>query len=377
MHVKFYSPRPNWQNTVSSLGLIWNTTNGKPYWDESRVYFFTEDQITVIEEATAELYSLFIQAGDHIVKNRLFGKFGIPEFMWDAITQSWNNEPPALNYGRFDLAWNGIGAPKLLEFNCDTPTSLLEAAVIQWQWKEEVMPDRDQFNSLHDKLVAKWRDIPEHRIHFTHASDATGEDMITVAYLRDTAEEAGKETIQVPIDRIGYDTFDREFVSEDGETIRALYKLYPWEWLVNEEFGKYIPTATNLWLEPVWKMIWSNKAILPILWELFPGHPNLLEARWTPYPAGVDCVKKPKLSREGANVEIIRDYRTVEKTEGDYGDEGYIWQELYELPTFDGGESYPIIGSWIVDSSPAGIGIREGGLITDNKSRFVPHVIVG
>ena len=36
---------------------------------------------------------------------------------------------------------------------------LLEAAVIQWSWKEERFPHLDQYTSLHERLVAKWRDI--------------------------------------------------------------------------------------------------------------------------------------------------------------------------------------------------------------------------
>jgi len=38
--------------------------------------------------------------------------------------------------------------------------------------------------------------------------------------------------------------------------------------------------------------------------------------------------------------------------------------------------NYPVIGSWIIGQDAAGIGIREANnLITDNKSRFVPHLI--
>ena len=28
------------------------------------------------------------------------------------------------------------------------------------------------------------------------------------------------------------------------------------------------------WIEPIWKILLSNKGILPILWELFPHHAN-------------------------------------------------------------------------------------------------------
>ena len=53
-------------------------------------------------------------------------------------------------------------------------------------------------------------------------------------------------------------------------------------------------------------MVLSNKGILAILWDLFPGHPNLLPA-YLDEPNGMfEYVKKPLLSREGANVTCTR-----------------------------------------------------------------------
>ena len=137
-------------------------------------------------------------------------------------------------------------------------------------------------------------------------------------------------------------------------------------------FGKRIADSFQdmMWIEPIWKMMWSNKALLAVLWEMFPNHPNLLPAYFEPH--GTSYVKKPKLAREGANVSVVRDGKSLVETAGDYGDEGYIYQELLDLPNFDG--NYPVLGCWIVDGEPAGMGIREGGLVTNNTARFVPHV---
>ncbi len=134
---------------------------------------------------------------------------------------------------------------------------------------------------------------------------------------------------------------------------------------VNRAFG----------IEPAWKMILSNKAILPILWELYPDHPNLLP----PYfEAGKlnSYVKKPILSREGANINMVKDGEILQASQGEYGKEGFIFQELFTLPNYDG--NYPVIGSWTIGQELAGMGIREPkSLITDNQSRFVPHLING
>ncbi|MBY0300706.1 MULTISPECIES: glutathionylspermidine synthase family protein [Sphingomonas] len=372
-------PRRGWRATVEAEGLIWHTADGRPYWNEAACYRFTPAQVATIEAATAELYRLFLVAGDAIVGDRaMLRRFGIPEAFHGPIADAWNAEPPALDYGRFDLGYDGQGAPKLFEFNCDTPTSLLEAAVIQWTWKEERFPHADQFNSIHDRLVARWSalrgDLPA-TVHFAHVAD--DEDAVTTAYLRDTAQRAGLATVPILIDDLGWDGDARCFVDTGDRRIAALFKLYPWEWLANEAFAPQLLDSLahgeTRWLEPVWKMIWSNKGILPVLDDLFPGHPNLLAAAWSP-PADADAVAKPLLAREGANVSLRRAGTIVAETGGDYGDEGYVFQELYPLPQPAPG-IFPVIGSWVVGGEPAGMGIREDGLITGNGARFVPHVI--
>jgi len=376
-------PRPDWQAKVEARGLIWHTGNDagtdKPYWDEGTYYRFDRVEVDLIEGATAELYRLFLEAGQAVIDDKkALGVFGIPDYCHEAIRKAWNDEPPALNYGRFDLGYDGTGAPKLFEFNCDTPTSLLEAAVIQWDWKQELFRHNDQFNSLHERLVGKWADlrtlIPDRFVHFTHVADAVGEDMVTVAYLRDTAEEAGLTTKAIAIDDVGWDATRDIFVDLDERAMTAIFKLYPWEWLVNEQFGRNLIESldTTIWMEPIWKMIWSNKAILPVLWSMFPDHPNLLPASYS--PMGGDVVAKPALAREGANVVIQRDAKMIASSSGAYEDSRTIYQALYTLPE-TAPSVYPVLGSWIVDGAPAGMGIREDGLITGNTARFVPHII--
>jgi glutathionylspermidine synthase len=153
-----------------------------------------------------------------------------------------------------------------------------------------------------------------------------------------------------------------------------IFKLYPWEWLLAEQFGpQVIETYDEMcWIEPIWKMILSNKGILPILWELNPGHPNLLEAHFDNRGEMKDYVRKPMLSREGANISIFKDGREMH-TAGTYGEEGYIYQALAEIPNFEG--NYPVLGCWVINGHSAGMGIRETpGLITFERDRFVPHL---
>jgi len=369
-------PRADWRQKVEGLGLIWHTAGGAPYWNEGACYRFTSAEIETIEQATRDLYATFLAAGDHVVENRLFSRFGIPDWCEPLIIDAWRDEPPALNYGRFDLGFDGSGPAKLFEFNCDTPTSLLEAAVVQWQWKEDHFPAADQFNSLHDRLVAKWRDIAPYLadglVHFTHAREGSGEDAVTTAYLLDTAREAGLAGEALLISDVGWAS--GRFWDLQAREIRTLYHLYPWEWLVNEPFGRNLieNRGRAVWIEPIWKMIWSNKAILPILWDLYPNHPNLLWAS-SDAPASDSYARKPILAREGANISLVKNGRQIAASDGAYGGGRFIYQGLFDLPDFQGAR--PVLGSWIVDGEPAGIGIREDGLITGNLSRFTPHII--
>ncbi|HEX9012770.1 MAG TPA: glutathionylspermidine synthase family protein, partial [Anaerolineaceae bacterium] len=334
----------------------------------SACYRFTSAEIDTLDLATAALQELCIAAVDEVIRRNLFSRLGIPPAAEPLIRSSWDRDEPTL-YGRFDLAWNGSGAPKLLEYNADTPTALLETAVIQWFWLKDRYPDADQFNSIHEKLIEGWRTWPapqESLIHFACAS-GSDEDLGTLEYLRDTAIQAGFATERLFMEEIGWD--GACFVDLANRPIGRCFKLYPWEWLLQEGFGGQIPRAGVNWVEPVWKLVLSSKGILPILREMAPNHPNLLEASFGEL-AG-DYVRKPLFSREGENI-LIRRGGVTSETDGWYGREGYVFQRYCRVPDFGG--NFPVIGSWVIAGEPAGIGIREDASeITSNASRFVPH----
>lgn len=366
-------PRDHWQQKVEQYGLIWHSGD-QVYWNEAAFYEFTAKEVDVLETATNELEKMTLAAAQHIIDNRLYGRMGIPETAVPLIERSWEAEPPSL-YGRFDLAYDGVNPPKLLEYNADTPTSLLEAAVVQWYWLEEVFPKGDQFNSIHERLVALWKELtpylPGGRVDFCSVDDV--EDGMTVRYLEDTARQAGLETAVFPIAEIGWD--GRRFVGPDNRELAAVFKLYPWEWMVREEFGKYLGEAGAVWIEPAWKMLLSNKGLLPVLWELYPRHPYLLEARFDSPGLMMQWVRKPLLGREGANITVHQPGKELE-TPGEYGKEGYIYQSLAQCGNVP--ELYTVLGSWVVgheeSNCAAGMGVRESCTpVVTNLSQFVPH----
>jgi glutathionylspermidine synthase len=368
-------PRNSWQEKVEKIGFGFHSTN-VPYWDESAYYQFSMQEILDIEKATNELWEMCLNAVQFVIDHGMYEQFKIPSWIVPLIEKSWNEDHPSI-YGRFDFVVKD-GQIKMLEFNADTPTSLYETGIVQWYWLEDFDKSADQFNSVHEKLVAYWGYLKEylyrHPLHFTCVKRNL-EDLTTVEYLRDTAMQAGLDTKLIMIDDIGWDSSRNVFVDMEEQDIKNIFKLYPWEWMIQEDFGKNILLDSNraLWIEPAWRMILSNKAILPILWSLYPNHPYLLKSYFEQGDL-VDFVKKPILSREGANIEIIKGGETLAKTDGFYGEEGYVYQELFELPEFDG--NYTLIGSWVIGQEAAGMSIRENEtLITGNVSRFVPHLI--
>jgi glutathionylspermidine synthase len=366
-------PRFDWQEKVESYGMTYHTIDGQVYWDETAYYTFTASEIDVIEEATAELHDICIKAAEHVISNKLYSRLMIPPQAVPLIERSWENDEPSI-YGRFDLAYDGHSPPRMLEYNADTPTSLLEASVIQWFWLKDRFPDADQFNSIHEKLIEGWKGLKQYLdepLFFGCVKEAP-EDMGNLEYLRDTAIQAGLQTEQLFMEDLGFDSVNATYVDTNDSVVSSIFKLYPWEWLMNEFFGRYLEQSGLILIEPAWKMILSNKGILPILWELNPRHPNLLEASFDSGHFRDNFVSKPLLSREGANISIHHG-GSVQDHEGTYGGKGCIFQELADIPCFNG--NYPVIGSWLICGEPAGIGIREDtGRVTTNASRFVPHV---
>lgn len=382
--------REGWQGIVEKQGLTFHTPENapgaRPYWDESAYYEFTAAEVDRLEAAANTLQEMCLAAAQNVIDNKRYDELEIAPAAVPMIEWAWNEEPPAI-YGRFDVLFDGHGAPKLLEYNADTPTSLLEAAVIQWYWLQDVSPQADQFNSLHEKLIAKWKDVDAYLskpIYFASADSA--EDQLTVAYLRDTCEQAGMKTRQMLMMEVGWNERRGCFVDNGKyeDAIRSIFKLYPWETMMDEAFAEQcLRTYKQMrWIEPIWKMLLSNKGILPVLWELYPGHELLLESRFVDGSSGWEpaagWVRKPMHSREGANITMTLPDGRVIQTGGDYTNRKQIDQRLGPVVRFAdaaGAARWPVLGLWMIDQECCGMGIREdAGPITGNFSSFVPHL---
>jgi glutathionylspermidine synthase len=155
---------------------------------------------------------------------------------------------------------------------------------------------------------------------------------MTTTYLRDTAQQCGLKTRHIRMHEIGWDSKHSRFVDLENRPIETLFKLYPWEWLLREPFAanalstlpplsplrEYGPRSDRrawgslLWIEPIWKMLWSNKALLAILWELNPGHELLLPPYLDSPRELRSYVRKPFFGREGSGIAVVRDGAVIE-----------------------------------------------------------------
>ena len=243
------------------------------------------------------------------------------------------------------------------------------------------IPNRNQFNSIHEDLIKRWKTILPRgsHVHFAACQEAGREDWGNLEYLMDTAFQAHLQVSELSMENIGWD--GQSFVDLNNRPIQNLFKLYPWEWIWEESFSQYLSPQTN-WIEPCWKMLLSNKAILVELWKRYPNHPLLVETHHFDPQQKLSgkWVKKPILAREGANIRVLQDGQDQGAASGsfyfdDYDKYGYVVQKWVDTPLFAG--QLPTLGLWMVGHQCAGMSIREDCYdIIGNDAHFAAHYFV-
>lgn len=389
-----FAQRPNFQDELDRIGFNYYSLpsgpDGEHYWQEGVTYGFAETQVDKIMEATQELHDMSVDMVRHMVQTGDYPSyFALTDHCKALIEQSWKRGDKSL-YGRFDLVYDGQDEIKMLEYNGDTPVSILECSVAQWDYIQQAEdipePLRIQYNMLDERLIETWQErfAPNSLIHFAASGGFRHEDWGNLTYIMDTALRAGMDVKEIKMQDIGL-TDTGLFVDLEDYHMENVFKLYPWEWMMDEQFGAHIEKSQTRWMEPAWKMLLSNKAMLVKLWELNKGHPLLLEAyaHTSEVPDG-KWAKKAIHGREGSNIYTFerKNGITMEDTlaQGshyveDYVKWGYMFQKWHNLPVHDGYR--PIIGSWVIGDQACGMSIREDrNLVTGNDAFFAAHVFV-
>ncbi|MGL4766475.1 MAG: glutathionylspermidine synthase family protein [Formosimonas sp.] len=374
------TPRADWPQRMERIGFHFHSMDGL-YWREDYAYEFSERQIDELDDASSAMHALCTSVLSDLVRTGNGADFGWSEAVWRDIERSYRAGELSL-YGRFDWVYDGVAPPKLLEYNADTPTSLIESSLAQWHWQQDVQPAMDQFNSLHEKIVARWRHLRERwqaqggskLIYFVGLYD-NQEEAATLDYLNEMAVQAGWQSYWLDMEDIGFHTPTQRFHDLAERPMDCVFKLYPWEWMMREPFGAHAAHSQTRWIEPMWKMIWANKAFMAHLWQAAPHHPNLLPTYFSPEPFGTQpYVKKPFSSREGTGISLHHSAYDIALPLGE-DNQGFVYQAFAELPKF--GDAWTVVGTWMVGDESAGLAIREDATpITRDTSHFVPHYFI-
>ena len=363
-------------------------------------YKVNQDLLFSVGSASNELHRMFLEATERVIQNdELFTRFGIPQVFWNRIRQSWAEEQNSSIAGRLDLAFDGKQL-KVFEYNADSASALFECAIIQRKWAQVVKLPSMFLSAfrLHHSLVGSWK-----RMNITtlvHIMiDDDDDERLTALYMQNVFKEAGIESkLCVKIDQFHWK--DAAIIDSDGVPVKMVWKLWMWE-TVFEDYADAVkvrgvdgwkpvdgehPRISDILLhdqikviEPLWKAITSNKALLPVLWTMYPNHSLLLHSEWTltdELKHG-GFVKKPIVGRCGQNVTLYNsgDQSVTNQTTGKFSARNSIYQQMFHLKNFDG--YHPVIGSWIIRGHFGGFCIREDQkLITDADSPVAACCIV-
>jgi len=372
--------RPDWAARLKEVAIDWD---GNGYWQEQAAYTFTPEEISRIEEVSQRLVDQLLETASFAIERHRLGDLGIPAFLHSAVRESWLRSDPSV-YMRLDLAYDGERI-HLLECNGQTPTSLIEASVAQWHWLEDqlalgqIEDGCDQWNGIHEGLMERWGEASNRGLRHVHfAAGESSEDLATVTYLRDLAEQAGLRTAGLAVYEIGQDPQRRYLIDLDDQDIPHLMWLWPFEFAWEDTAAPELALTGTRFIEPLWKTVLCSKGVLALMHERYPDSAEILPASLTPGSLGGEVVRKPLFSREGQNVTIIGQDHAA--TGGQYGDLRVVEQRYAELPEFrtDTDERrYPVLGVWVAGSTVCGLGIREdASRITGDRASFVPHLIL-
>ena len=384
--------KPLDRGLMEEIGLTWHTDSDGSSYIDSQLVQVSDAEAEAYYTAANALYDMFIVAAQRVIDEKLYVELGIPSNLVGLIEDSWDKDDLHL-YGRFDLAGGLDGLPiKLIEFNADTPTSLYETSIIQWALlKANGMSTSRQFNNLHEMLQENYRrlitgDEPPAQFATRYAqqkllfSSASGlpEDEQTVRYLQQVAHEAGWYTDFCYLHEAGFS--DEGVFNRDAHLADFWFKLFPWEDIAADELeltrilGRVAEGGHTRIINPAYSLLFQSKAIMQVLYEMYPDSPYLLRTAFEPLP-GVEQVHKKLFGREGANMQLLgSDGEIVSSTGGPYAHHKGLYQERARFARDADGNNYQAGVFYVWEA--CGLGFRRGGDIIDDTSKFVGHIVV-
>lgn len=329
--------------------------------DFTHYYAISTTAEALLESATDELHGMFMHATDFVLQHpKLLDSFGFPKVIIPRIRQSWNNRLNQLITSRFDFAMSEKGL-KVYEYNCDSASCYMETAKVQGKWAKHLGIKRgtDAGEQLFANLVNAWKESDvEGLVHVLQDTDA--EEDYHALFMIEVIEAAGLRCERV----VGLSSLTwneaSDIIDINGNPLKQVWKTWAWETaleqlrneIVENESDSFVhnpnvapgqtPRLADVLLrkgimiyEPMWTLIPSNKAILPVLWGLFPNHPWLLETSYelTENLIASGYVAKPIVGRCGSNIKLVdKNNIVLDKKDGAFGDRDFVYQQLWALP---------------------------------------------
>lgn len=385
--------KPVSSRTIRKLGLNYFTAPGMDY-IINELMAVRPNEIQDYKNAANELYRMYEQAAQHVIDNQMWNLAGIPENAIDIIKYTWENRDRHIHlYGRFDLSGivNGKTA-KLIEFNADTATILPESVIIQ---REQLLANKmdasRQFNNtfkfIRERLQSLLDRSPEAGYNnllvstLGHEEDAINADIIAQA-----GERAGMQTYFAELKDVVFSPDDGIFLQvkrDEYQPIDYWFKLVPWEVIAFEEkdlmdiLTEIVLNEKAIIMNPAYVMLFQSKAMLKILWDLFPNHKHLLRASFDEmdFRKKESYVEKTIYGREGLNISVYDEYgSTKERNDGEFGQYPNVYQSYEELPMDIDGDFYQ--AGIYYSGEASGLSFRRrDGYIVDEDSEFIGHYI--
>lgn len=372
--------------------------------DRAKYLVISQTARKELKRATNELHALFMHATDYVLQHpELLPHFNLPKCLWPRIKQSWDNRRNQMITGRFDFCMTEKGI-KVYEYNADSGSCHMETGKVQDKWAAHMAVDEGESagHELHQELVDAWKQSGVTGVlHIMQDNDL--EETYHALFMQEAIERAGIECKVLQGVHGLHWRHDGAIVDADGVEVRWVWKTWAWETALDqiraecehdeELLGSYQfdqvrdhpPRLVDVLLrkevmvfEPLWTLIPSNKAILAVLWQLFPDHPYLLETQFALNASlqGKGYAAKPIAGRCGHNISIVDQGEVLAATAGRFEHQDVIYQELCLLPQVDDWRVQ--VCSFTVGGSFAALCMRvDGSNVITKASDVMPLRIIG
>ncbi|MGF7087437.1 glutathionylspermidine synthase [Kroppenstedtia sanguinis] len=400
--------RKRWYDLIRQEGIFtWDWYYGEEYAlaDLHPIPLEFRTELAIATEALGHVFARVAEVTRR-GEESLFAELGLPRETWQAVRVTLDPKYPTV-IGRFDFARTPEGL-KMLEFNSDTPTGVVEAFYVNGKICE--LGGMEDPNAGMDQQIRqafstsicsyRKRGFSCDRIFFS-ALGWHEEDAGTTRYLM---EKSALPARFVPLEDLRV-TPDRLTARWEGEEIPVdvLYRLHALEILAGDTDEDGYPTGAHmldqvaqgnlLLINPPSALLSQTKAMQALLWNLYEENrfltpeereivatymlPTYLENRFLgkePY------VVKPIFGREGGAVRLCDAQGRVEHQDSDllYADQPMIYQkrvelEPVEIETLKGPfQGHLLWGSFLIEGKSSAILARVDGPITGNLSYFLP-----